>query len=365
MKVYHAIKGIAGILSKFGLTFQVIKTALATGIAWWAATALTPNPYPFFAPIAAVLVVNATVAESLEKAFYRIIGTIGGVLVSLFIGHWLHVGTIAIFLSVLLGMVLATALSLNTQITAQIGVNSMLVLAFLHSPGYALGRIYETMLGCIIAIIVNAVIIPPNAIPKASKSIDDLSRLSFISLNNLGALWYQDDPNMKEDLKAVRYLVDQTENTFDAVKLAKQSIRFRPFAKKKKQRIKELAVALSRLEHITIQIRGIARGLVDLRSVKGLTVNVIGKKEAISAMKATAVCIHLYGKSIVNPSEKISKELNEAIAKARIKQKYCLTTLYQSTSLTVFRDIGGILTDLNRIIKEVSGERLVKTGREY
>ncbi|SDP10352.1 Aromatic acid exporter family member 1, partial [Paenibacillus sp. yr247] len=98
---------------RFGMILQTVKTTLAAALSWEVATQFTSNNYPYFAPLAAVLTVQITVADSLEKAMQRTVGIILGVAVSLLVGHWFGIETLSIFLVILLGMMISNALRLS------------------------------------------------------------------------------------------------------------------------------------------------------------------------------------------------------------------------------------------------------------
>jgi uncharacterized membrane protein YgaE (UPF0421/DUF939 family) len=174
------------LLAHVGLTFPVFKTALAAGISWWLATLLLPHLFPFLAPITALLIMNATASDPIEKAFRRVIGVFGGVIVSILIAHLMPVSGIAVFVSILIGMAFSTALNLNKEIATQIGVSSVMVLA-MHKSGYGLGRILETIIGSVIAILINVIIVPPKQVPDAIKTLKDLGSLFLSILGN--GLW--------------------------------------------------------------------------------------------------------------------------------------------------------------------------------
>lgn len=352
-------------LRKIGFSMLVFKTALAAAISWWVASLFTPEYPPYLAPIAAVLIVNITVASTLTKAFYRIIGVIYGVLISLIIGYLVTSRTLAIFLSVLLGTALTSAFRLNNQIVSQVGVSAVMALAFLNTPFYGWGRIAETILGCLVAVLVNAVIAPSNNMPKAAKSIRRLSEISSNTLSQLSLFWISDRSNVDEMLGKVRSLFRQTEKSFAAIELAIESIRYRPFTRKIKNEIDQLGESLSRLEHITVQIRGIARGMADLHYNDSWLLNDHKLRSSLHfAMQTTAACITLYGHAVVNRTEDAVRELDQAISLARLKQKDCVTILHLR-SITTLNEAGAILNDLNRILREVSASPLVKTGKEY
>jgi uncharacterized membrane protein YgaE (UPF0421/DUF939 family) len=148
------IKHLRDIMARLGITLQTFKISLAAGISWGLATFLTPHLYPYIAPLTAVLIVNTTLAKSATKALNRLLGVIGGVGSTLFILHWLEPSGTAVFLSIFLGMTIASAYKLHQDAISQIGVTSVMVLAFTHSNGYEWGRIIETIIGAIVAIVI-------------------------------------------------------------------------------------------------------------------------------------------------------------------------------------------------------------------
>src|ERR1700730_8831784 len=139
------LKHLRELMNRFGITLQTFKISLAAGIAWGLAAFLTPHFYPYIAPLTAVLIVNTTLAKSAAKALNRLLGVIGGVGSCLFITHWIQPSALAVFLSIFIGMTIATFFKLHQDAISQIGVTAVMVLAFTHSGGYEWGRILETI----------------------------------------------------------------------------------------------------------------------------------------------------------------------------------------------------------------------------
>ena len=117
-------------LAKIGLTLQVIKTALAAGVSYGLALFLSDNPYPIFAPLAAILTIQVTIADSIQKGLYRTLGVIIGVGIGNLIGHFFVISGISILIAILLAFSLSTAFQLNQQIISQVGVSALLVLGY-------------------------------------------------------------------------------------------------------------------------------------------------------------------------------------------------------------------------------------------
>lgn len=343
------------IFNRIGLTLFVLKTAIATGLAWLLAASLSHNHYPYFAALGAVLTVQLTIVDSINKAMQRIIGVIGGVVVSIIVGHWLPLNFATITLVVFIGMAFSTALRLHPQIISQVAVSSLLVLAFGKTHGYAIDRIIETAIGCGIAVVVNLVVIPPNPIPIAEQRILHLGEYATTVLQDL-AFAYQEQSLRPVDMPYVQELVDDTEQALQDVRLAHQSLRYSPLLRSRRSRVSTLSNIILRFERITIQIRGIARGLVDL----GLEAQ--PNDGFIEAMRSTASCIHLVARQEISGSHDLGNSLREAFDKAQDCQNLSLKQLKDIPSLETLREFGSMLTDLHRILDELEGTANHITG---
>lgn len=346
------MKKTLALLDKLGLSLQTFKTALAAALSWITAIGVSESEHPYFAPLAAILTVQVTVADSWEKATQRIIGLIGGVIVSMLISHWFAVGMVSIFLVILLGMALAKVLRMNTQVISQVAVSSFLVLAFGGTQGYILHRIVETLIGSAVAIAVNALIVPQKTIPVIQNHILKLSELSANALSSLADLLDSEARNqhVKTEVKA---LIEQTEATMLAFRNAQRALRYTPLLTGVKERLNHLAPHIHNLEHVTVQIRGIRRGIFDLYTEMHWVPDSTVTKSLKAAISATAACISQFGKTVVTNADADRDALSGCVENAKLIQLQCLAETQLITSLPLLRDIGSILTDLKRILKEV------------
>jgi uncharacterized membrane protein YgaE (UPF0421/DUF939 family) len=353
------VSRIIKILKRLGLTLQTIKTAFAAAASWLAATSLLDAEYPFFAPVAAIITVQVTVADSVDKATQRIIGIIGGVLLSMLLGHWFQVGALSIFFIILIGMAISQALRMNPQIISQVAISSLLVLAFGQtSEGYAYERIIETVLGSVIAVLINALIVPRNAVPEVARNLITFSELAAATLISLTALLEEEETSIKTGRAEVDVLIREAQECRKALDLAKQSLKYNPLLTHKRARLKELNAGTRQLEMITIQIRGIRRSLADLQLNQDLLPNQSYGILLKAAMAATATCIAAFGQMVLDASPHNQQQLAAAIQQALAAQDHCLNHLYTITSLVTLRDMGSILTDLHRIVSETQGQSL-------
>lgn len=343
------MKRVLEVLGKLGLTLQIVKTAFAAALSWFIASSLLHSEYPYFAAVAAIITVQVTVADSVNKATQRIIGIIGGVLLSMLLGHWFEVSALSIFFIILIGMGIAKAFRMNPQIISQVAISSLLVLAFGEAKsGYAYERIIETILGSGIAVLINALIIPQDALPDVEQSMMMYSKRAAATLRGLTA----SGGRRKTGRSEVEALTKIATESRKSLELAEQSLKYNPLLTHKREKLSRLAADIRLLHSIMIQIRGIRRSLADLQLNTSFLIDYTGREQLIQSLHATADCIDAFGETIVNPSEEKTARLHEAVRLARQEQARSLETLTNITSLPVLQDMGSILTDLRRIVSE-------------
>src|SRR5690554_7553298 len=108
---------------------QVFKTSVAVIAAWLLSNLLLSQPLPIFAAIAALLVVQPSVNQSIAKGIERSIGVILGVLLAY--GASLLFGTSSwiVLAIIVVSLLLAWLLRLTPGSSNQIPISAMLVLA--------------------------------------------------------------------------------------------------------------------------------------------------------------------------------------------------------------------------------------------
>jgi uncharacterized membrane protein YgaE (UPF0421/DUF939 family) len=134
------------------------KIALAALVAWSICAAFVTDQAPVFAGIAAVMVVQPSVAATLSRAVERSLGVILGVVVASGVALVSDIGSIAVILTIVASVMLAWVLRLSATSSVQVPISAMLVLSFSASmSGYEVHRIVETIVGAAIGIAINAI----------------------------------------------------------------------------------------------------------------------------------------------------------------------------------------------------------------
>jgi hypothetical protein len=246
--------------------FLAGKTAIAAGLAWVAALAAHPHSLPFFAPLAALLVVQPTVYDSVSRAFQRVAGVVVGVAAALTVSHFLAPSAWSIGIIVFAGLLLGWAARLGPQGAVQVPVSALLVfLVGRVTPGYGQERIIDTLIGAGVAVI--AVLLTPSAPgPDAvmSKALAPLRRctelLRAIS-TGIGSSWTPDQAaSWRLDAIALVDTIATARREYQGDRL---STRWNARARRERAVLGRADEALLSAERIAIATRSMARALVD------------------------------------------------------------------------------------------------------
>lgn len=245
---------------------QVVKSAVATIAAWLVAGWLVQGPPPVFAAIAALLVVQPSLNQSLTRAAERSVGVILGVLIASALGIafgssvWVVLGAAAV------AIVAAWALRMTPTTSNQVAISAILVLALgTATPGYAVDRILETLIGAAIGFVVNLAIVPPVAIGPARARVDALGDELAAAMERLADALQETRTHaqLEELLLQARLLRPMVAGATDALGDADESLTFNPLGRRHRDELARTRATLDALSPIVTQLIGMTRAVYD------------------------------------------------------------------------------------------------------
>lgn len=242
------------------------KTSIAAVLAWLVSAALLGQPLPIFAAIAALLVVQPSVNQSLSRGIERSIGVILGVILASVVGF--HFGTASwiVLGVVVLSLLLGWALRLGPGSANQIPISGMLMLSIgAGTPAYALDRVLETIIGAAVAMIVNVTIVPPVLLVPAHVAVGRLLRECASSLERLSTSLSepQSAAQLDELMVKVRDLRTLDATAISAIATAEESLTLNPRRGHHRRVLERDAELLARLSVLVRRIIGMARAVHD------------------------------------------------------------------------------------------------------
>lgn len=245
---------------------QVAKSAVATSAAWLIAGALIPGQPPVFAAIAALLVVQPSVNQSLLKAIERSVGVITGVLIASVLGLAFGSGTWVILLATLVAQMVAWSLKMTAGTSNQVAISALLVLALgTATPSYALDRVLETLIGAVIGILINLALVPPVLVAPAREAVTALGDEVATSLERLADAL--ETPQRPEDLTSLliqaRLMKPMRASADRAIDAAADSLSLNPRARRRRDELAGVRALLERTGPIVTQTIGMTRAFCD------------------------------------------------------------------------------------------------------
>lgn len=246
---------------------QVVKTSLAVVLAWAIAFLLLGQGLPIFAAIAALLVVQPSVNQSFGRGLERSAGVVMGVALAYVVGAVLgHDHTWVVLVAVVLALLVAWAVKLTPTSTTQVPISAMLVLSVgVVTPDYAFDRIIETVIGAVVALAINALIVPPVLLGPAHLAVGRLARDLAVALDDLAASLERPTPRAELDamLLRARELRDLRAKAAAAVKTAEESLTLNPRAKRQRRVLEADGLLLSTLSNLVHRVVAMTRTLRD------------------------------------------------------------------------------------------------------
>lgn len=156
---------------------QIVKSVIATTVAWWISVNVLDSPLPFLAPWTALLTVHATVYRSLSHGLQTTVSSAIGVAMSFLIGSYLGVNVWTFALAILVGLV-GSRISWIRDEGVAIATTAVFVLGsgFSEQQPLLLDRITEVAVGVAIGVLVNLLVIPPLRDQQARTHVDSINR---------------------------------------------------------------------------------------------------------------------------------------------------------------------------------------------
>jgi uncharacterized membrane protein YgaE (UPF0421/DUF939 family) len=308
-------------MRRFGLGERVLKTALAAGLSWQLATLIPGNDHPYLAPLSAVLLMQLTIAQSVDLAIQRNIGIAIGVIVAVASFALFGVHAWSVSLVVLISLAAGIQLRLGQQAVQQVAVSALIVLLAGSVTGtfaYAFRRILDSIIGASVALVLNWLVVPPIHIAPASKAIERMAQDLSLALADLAVSLRSGMTRTRAEahLNSARALATSLAAANVALGQAEQSLRYNRFARSRHDEMARLRNASRALEHGAIQTRVLARSMVtafEENASDWIQPDQFGRSLADLLGRNAALVRFVGGRGGIRPELAITSELHEAM----------------------------------------------------
>jgi len=243
---------------------RTVKTTLAAMLSFAVADSIGTSDAPVLAPLTALLVIQVTMYDTVRQSLQRIASVLAGVLVAVGVAavvglSWWSLGAV-----VAISLVLGRLLLLGPQLL-EMPISAMLVLAVGGDQDVADSRVYETLIGAAVGVLVDVMIAPPLYLQPAEDAVREVAeRIATFSRDLAAGLrlrWSRDDADRW--LTMARTLGQDVHRADRVLARAEDSARLNPRAAELRRLQPRLRSTLTGLELCQLSLRELCRALLD------------------------------------------------------------------------------------------------------
>lgn len=238
------------------------RAAAAAAVAWTVARALTTAVDPYLAPVAAILCLQVTVAQSLGRSLERSAAVVAGLWLAVAFSHGMGISAWSVGLLTALGVALGQLLRLGSTGMAQVAVTALLVLA-IHRRQYAWARGVDTLVGAAVAVAVTAAFSPPRQVHQAQILSRQTAAALAVRLQALAHALRGGLPRslVRRQLIRARALERRLRVAEAGLQQAQAELRWNWMAPRQRRHLRQLELWVPLLGRAVAQARGVARSL--------------------------------------------------------------------------------------------------------
>ncbi len=246
----------------------LVKSAVAAVIAWQLAVRVMHSPTPFYAPLAALLVVDTTIVRSLWQSVERVVAVVVGMSVAWVVGTAVGVTWWSMVLVMLLALLIGRWDRLGEHgIQVPIMVLLSLVTVRWADVDFTYLTIVETVLGGAVGVAVNAVVLAPMHLTEPRRAVGQLTeRVQGLLEDMADGVREGWDGELARDWHSRSGRIgDAVPDVLEAISTGRESTRLNP-----RQRLRPARIDWDGYAHTAEVVRraqwpiaGIARALAD------------------------------------------------------------------------------------------------------
>nr|WP_255523823.1 FUSC family protein [Terrabacter sp. MAHUQ-38] len=340
----------------------LLKAAAATVIAWQFAVQVLDSPVPFYAPMAALLVVDRTMVRSLSASAQRIAAVVLGLSVAWAVATVVGITWWTMFGVVLVALVIGRWSRLGDH---GIQVPAMVLLSLITAKGtneeFTYLTIVETVAGGVIGVATNAVVLAPLHLTRPRQRVTALARQVHDLLEEMarGLPDEWDHDVARGWYRRGTEVADKAPFVIDDIKTGRESTRFNP-----RENLRPADIDWEGYEHtvtalrrVLWQVTGIARTLVDAGDAEQQqpapsTTFLARYAEALSSM---AVAVEQFGRHEEAESAAFTQATDRALAVlTELREEVRSTPLEDPDSWPVY---GALISESMRAVNDLRASR--------
>jgi uncharacterized membrane protein YgaE (UPF0421/DUF939 family) len=241
-------------------TFAV-QSGLAAGVAWLVARELVGHVQPFFAPIAAVIVLSASAGLRWQRALELVGGVALGIALADVLIALAGVGVVQIVAVVTVAMLVTVFFGGGNLAVAQAASSAVLVVALTPQQGELnVDRLVDALVGGGVGLIVMSLVLPQNPLTRVRRAAGGaLTQLEKAVAQTALALRDRDAALARRALADLRAAEKQHTDLADSLTIGQESATLAPLRWRKRPALARYVRAAVHIERATRNVRVLTR----------------------------------------------------------------------------------------------------------
>ncbi|MFF3212693.1 aromatic acid exporter family protein [Streptomyces sp. NPDC002886] len=238
------------------------RIVVTVAAAWQAALWLGADQPPVFAAMVPLVALRGDPMTALGTSLQRILGVVAGVLLAIGVLNLWQPSTLTLALVVALGLGAGMVLRAGGALNIQVALSSLLVFANASPDSYGLDRVWETVAGAAVTILLAPLLWPPD--PQRLLTViagECAARLSR-SLTATAALLGGGPAAARDNLTRVHLHVDAVHAGAARAREAERALRFNPLRRRQRGTVRLLAERIAAADGLAAHVATLA-GEVD------------------------------------------------------------------------------------------------------
>lgn len=243
----------------------IVQSALSAGLAYYVAHEVVGHTAPFFAPIAAVVIMGLSGGDRIRRAFEMSIGCSLGIGVGDLLFLYLGPGYWQITVAVLISLLFASFASSSPLVNNQVAIGAILIATIMPpgtvSPTGTGGpeRMIDAIIGCVVGLLVIA-LLPNSPLGTGRHKVSKILSIASSVLHDVSeALKTGDIEEVNEALSLSRATQGDINAMIEAAKQSKETTTLSPFLWGTRRRVRILQRILPSVDNVVRNTRVLAR----------------------------------------------------------------------------------------------------------
>jgi uncharacterized membrane protein YgaE (UPF0421/DUF939 family) len=242
----------------------ILQIAAAATVAWAIATELVGHAQPFFAPVAAIITLGITQGERGRRAYELAFGVTLGLVIADALALVIGTGAAQLGFVLILAMSAAVFLGSGQILATQAAVSAALVITLQPpSEGVSFARSIDGLIGCAVALIANAVVLPADPLTMLRQATEPVLRELAGVLDDIAAALRARDLVQAEAALVRAREIDRLVTHFDeVVDVSRETARMTASRRGTRGRVDVYARAAEQTDFAVRNVRVLARGSI-------------------------------------------------------------------------------------------------------